>query len=372
MAVVRRTAVGLALVVAMGSLGACARQHGDQDKALAAIRLTEAKARRFTYVESTEGNRLEVTGAVHDDFRYAAHLKVNGGDMLDEVYDDDSLALRVLDGDRLNTALGVTGAGTVVGGAKADEALVRHQWVVDAKAAPPLQVANRTGPIGGIDPVDEGFRYLQFAEKAIQEGYTVNRYSADSTDYKPSEDPFPLPKGKSVIRYDIVRPWVPRPTAQAGPGSRDTPSARNFRKMSIYVRNGLVFEIREDTRFAERYKDTIDYVRSLLNATGAPAAQRRQFEEQVRTLPRAKVEAALLDLINTAATASGEQPVRFRTVKFDITQFDGTPDIKVPADAVPGDLAAFFPKAAATGPAVGGDSGTIDSTSTTSTTAPAA
>jgi hypothetical protein len=343
---VKRISVVVVVVVVAASFTGCGRRNKERDDALKAVRATQLLARKVAFTQKASGVKMEVAGTIADDFRYSARLKVDGQPLLEEVYDDDALALRIVNGDRLTAALAASTAPSVTGDPAADSVLQRHGWVVDRSGAPPLQVTGRTGPVAGRDPVDEAFRYLQFVEKAIAESDGVVKYSPDSIDYKPSEDPFPRPGDKSgVDRYDLLRPRIPRPADQTQAGGTqgsNAPTERHYRKLSIYVRNGRVFRILEDTQFAERLKDTVGWVRASLKAQNVDARTRAAFDEAARSPDKAKFESELLRALNTANHITGEAAIRFRTVSVSFSDLGRPSQVALPTDAVPGRLTAFF------------------------------
>jgi hypothetical protein len=363
------------VVLAAASFSGCARRNKERDDALRAIRATQILARKVSFTQQASGVKMEVTGAIADDFRYSAALQVDGQPLLEEVYDDDALALRVLNGDLLSSAMARSTSPSVTGEAAADAALQRKGWVVDRGGAPPLQVTGRTGPVAGRDPVDEAFRYLRFVEKAIGEADRIVKYSADSIDYKPSEDPFPTPADKSgVDRYDLLRPPVPRPAdSQQSTRQGNGPTERQYRKLSIYVRDGRVFRVLEDTQFAERLKDTVAWVRASLKAQGVDAATRQRFDEAARSPDKKRFESELLRALNAANGVTGEAQIRFRTVSASFSDLGRPQVVTMPSGAVTGRLTAFFgstskTSGAPTGPGLPVIPGAVG---TTGSTAPA-
>jgi hypothetical protein len=344
---VRLVAVALLASLAAGGLGACGDRVDDRDRLLASLRRTRALALTFSYREDAAGQRLGVDGVVEDDFRYAGRLSLDGVPLYEQVVADDLLGFRMLATDKL-PATSLTPA------PEGDAAIRSSSWVVDPVGAPPLSTAKkRTGPIGGRDLLAEAYTYLLQVEADVTEAAAVRKYSDEALYYKPSEDPFPTPKDDSgVTRYDLERPRLPRASQAsggAGGAASRLPGARHFRKLSIYVKDGLVQRVLERVAFDERLDDTLDYFDSLTDETadGSAAASGlgdflKTARSELKAGRRTSVEQATLAGLNTSRATYGEDPIEFRNVEVLFRDFGGDTKVEIPDGAVETSLSTLF------------------------------
>ena len=92
---------------------------------------------------------------------------------------------------------------------------------------------------------------LAYVGQAGNESLEVKRFDPEdlSPVYNRSEDTFPRPSRDSgVIRYDFRRPPLPAVSAAAGSGAGGQgayPAAKHFRRMAVYVKDGLIIQVRE-------------------------------------------------------------------------------------------------------------------------------
>jgi hypothetical protein len=340
-------------------LGACGKAKTPADELRDALHRTQATSHVFVYADKTPGESTLVRGAVQDDFRYKAQLLVNDTPILDEVADDDTLADRFVDLSGvprlLATNAGESGVNSPgLGHASAAlSALEAHRWVFDPTGAPSLVAAPSSRRRLGDDAILDSLTVWRYVENAILESLPVERFNKEALDYKAKEDPFPQPaKGSGVIRYDLRQVRLPRPQ-QASGANQAVPGVGNFRKLSVYVRNGMVVQILENVDVVSRLHD-LAQIYGVKFPSGKTPIEQAQFA---------------VDVINTIRVGQGNQPIRLRTMSLTLSQIGRHEDITVPTDAVQGSLDVLIDrgKSARLGAAASGP-GTGQPTPTTATT----
>jgi len=379
---VRRRSSLVAAALLTASMVACGGHHTtDADRLRAAMSRTDLLSRRFVYAEQVGNTKTEVKGLIADDFRYKAAATVNDVPLWEEVVDDDALADRALNsgafavfGRRAASptqaapgsavpAQQVTTDSPVVSNTVSPEvrdALLAHRWVLDSVGAPSLiPTATEHHPLGA-DPVFDALTVFRYVDQSIREAFAVKKFNPDALDYKPSEDPFPKPKKHSgVIRYDWVRPRLPRPQDITGASANQRiPGTANFRKMAVYVKNGRVIQVLEQ----------IDVVSRL-------AELQRNYNVKIPTsLPSADRVKIAIDAINAVRAAQGDDVIRVRTMSLQFVDLGQPVTVSLPTDAVAGSLSAFENRGRATGSTTPASTPASDAGSaptTTSTTAAA-
>jgi len=91
-----------------------------------------------------------------------------------------------------------------------------------------------------FDPSLEAMQVFDYTEAALREAGEVVKFNPEDVSYKPKLDPFPRPT-RDVVRYDVRPAVFPR---AGGSLNQVMPDVRNFRKMAIYVRGGIVEAVR--------------------------------------------------------------------------------------------------------------------------------
>jgi hypothetical protein len=334
--------------VATLGLSGCSSEAKTTEKTLrAALGKTEHLAHRFVYRETfaskVEKRETEVQGLVEDDLRYKARLSVGGVAVLDEAVSDDALAVRLIQPTALAEFLrrpkekgkGGSGVGsdepgapeapTPIGsGEDAPDpvaALRSRRWVLDRAGAPAVFSANPAEERGlGEDPVLDALDIFAHVSRAIDEAAYIAEFNEESIEpvYRRDEDPFDKPKkGSKVIRYDFAAPKLPKASDRAG-GNQVTPDARHFRKMAVYVKDGLVLQVSEVIDVAARLDDLADVYETKFPKDRKPG----------------EVAAVAIDALNTIRTGQGQDPIRLRTMSYNLKDLGDTVKVEMPTEVV--------------------------------------
>lgn len=329
----RRLAAGVIALVAIAGAPACGHPEQEDVKSLrAAVAHTQELPQTFDYQETTnDGTVTAVKGVVEDDFRYEAAYAKNSTPVLDEVVYDDEIADRFLSPSDIapflrKTTPPSTGARPdgEVRGADLGAAMSSGKWIIDLAGAPSAQASGSERHPLGEDPVYDARHVLDYVDSVIREMH-VHKFNPDSLDYRPSEDPFPKPgAGSKVVRYDVDREPVPRPS-DTSTGNQAIPSERSFRKMAVYVKNGVVIQVLEDMDVASRLPDI-----------------QRNYDIKLSGPVAAQVDQAIA-AINVVRKGQGRlDPIRVRRMSFRASNI-GTPQhVRTPDDGVRGDLAVLI------------------------------
>lgn len=329
----RHAGIVAVVVTAAALLGGCGGPDRDAIEELrAAIARTERLSHRFEYNEEEliSGQKNRVIGVVEDDFRYRVRLEVDGEPAVDEVVYDDAVADRFYREETLRAMARKAAAvpadvpgEDLASAAEVRSALLRSQWVMDPVGAPPLfdNVASQERQLGD-DPIVDAQTVFQYVEQVARRQPVV-KFNEDSLDYKPKEDPFPKPSRDSdVIRYDFVRFPVPKPSEGAASGRQAVPDAPSFRKMSVYVKDGLVIRVLEVIDVVDRLDDI-----------------ERNYEVELEGSTKDKVKTAM-DAINAVRRGQGErQNIRVRKLDFQLSDLGEEQSITLPTTDVKGSLA---------------------------------
>lgn len=359
----RSQLAALALLVLVPVLPGCGKSEAADDEVREAIRRTERLALRFDYSDQSGEQAVAVQGVVEDDFRFRTRLALNGSPVLDQVVADDAIALRVLQPE-FTAKLVAPGPGTVdVPAGKAvvkvpvAEALATGSWVVDRQGAPSMVATEEAFERVGNDPVFDALTALRYAERAIDDVPFVRRFNPEALDYKPAEDPFPHPpEGSGIRRFDYQRPGLPRRQTSAGSGNEAVPELRHFRRLSVYIKDGLVVEVLEQIDVETRLRE----LARIYDADLSGSTPREQAQIAVAA-------------INALRVGQGKPPMRIRSMSLRLAELGKPQKIDLPPDALQGpiDLLATRARAeAAGGGGEGGAEGGADGSTTTTTVAP--
>jgi hypothetical protein len=314
-------------------LPACGQRDEGIRELRAAIARTNRLPQRFVYSVRTPTGATEVRGLVEDDFRFKARVSFNGTPAYDEVVDDDVLAVRFIDPARIQPFVDKQHRGdlpTDREGVTVLDALRSRRWVLDGGGAPAVTAAAAVVPKGRaatrvVDPVLEARSVLTYVGQAGTESFEVKRFDPDTLSpvYNSSEDTFPRPaQGSGVIRYDFRRPFLPAVSSAGagGPGGEESfPEAKHFRRMAVYVKDGIIIQVRENIDLrGKSLDDFIKYQRAFIREAKLPARVRQQYELLVRETPRDELSTKLLLFLNTTLEQAGIDPIPVRQMVFDL------------------------------------------------------
>ena len=332
-----RRPVALLVVVVLGLAG-CTERETVHDEVRSFIAATQTQPRRYTYVDASLDRTISVEGVVEDDFRYTADLSIDDSVAYREVVDDDAIIARMLDPRTLEILSddppaasspviqglapvpGATEAGTEPAAlpaapaapepsaaqVRAERLLRSGRWVEDPVGAPPLLAS--TAAESADDPVFDALRVFRHVERAMDEAADVYLFNPDAPEYIVEDDPFPQPDSDAgVTRYDLEPPPLPRRQDLGTTGAQQMPDARNFRKMAIYVRDGIVVRVLEKIDVAA-YFDDLEARFDITPPEGVPVL------EQVR---------AVSEAINQLRVRQGEEPLRVRSMSFELSDVGG-------------------------------------------------
>jgi hypothetical protein len=326
----------IALLAVVGVLAAAPACGQRDEKKLTLTKLLQESAHSagvFRYSDQTpqtpfgKATLAQVRGLVEDDFRYKARLTVDGADAIDEVVNDDALAVRFLDPSFVEKF-------TTRGGDRdIRAALSARYWVTDPVGAPSIgdaAVADRTI---GIDPIVDSLSVIDYAVDAVAASGGVDKFNPEGLNYRPKEDPFPRPaQGSGVTRWDVYPPDMPRADAlDTGQISASLARTPVFRKMAVYVKDGRVVQIREEigARF-ELLDKFYDYILKFTEKGDKRAAALLKKDlDPIKDQPdllAAVLNFALNELLRTA----GEDPVRFRSMKYEFSRTQEKPAADLP------------------------------------------
>jgi len=337
----RRVRAGMIVgVVLLGAFSAgCNRQDTLEEEVLGYISRTARLSNRYVYQEAIGDQSVIVRGLVEDDFRFKARVTRNDLDVLDQVVSDDALAVRFLDPSVLPQFLKEPSAETTP-----LEALSQRRWVVDRAGAPPVGLPVTDPKYAGVDPVADSLGVLTYTRLSITAASGIRKYNPESLDYRPQEDPFPTPQeGSGIDRYDIVLRPFPKPDAVASSGQADAAfaSVANFRKMSIYVKDGRVVQVREriaaEGKVLEKFRE---YMTAFIEIAGDEQLQ-KQTQQILDEFEGPQQAELLIAALNVGLVGTGREPVRFRTMTYELRDLGADVAVDLPTNAVEGKLTFF-------------------------------
>lgn len=357
----RGVSLALAVMPIVAGLTACAEEESGLREVEAAIESTRLEPHRFVYTVSTpEAGAFQVQGLVEDDFRYKARLRRGSRTVFDEVVNDDSIAVRFAEPELLGAYVDeaqrdLADLDTALDGVTVVDALEAKRWVIDPAGAPSLTDQTRAARNQGKDPVFDALGLFAYVEQAMRESFEVHRWSPDDLNpaYRSSEDVFPRPADDSgVRRYDLRRPFLPA-IGQVGAASDALPSAKHFRKMAIYVKDGRIVRVMERIEATGRAgDDLLDYFKKLADEAGFDEALVDEQAEALEDLGDKERSDVLLGMVNEVVAAGGGEAIPIRTMTFDLVDV-GAADIEaaLPTDAIQGSLAILVNRGAKVEPA---------------------
>lgn len=344
----RFLAVALALAVfAVGP--ACGTKDDDKLMLKKIVNKSLHVSGTFTYTddvpastEQDQSQQVVVQGLVEDDFRFKARLNLNGNIILEEVVNDDALAVRFVDPALIPN---FAAQGKVNPATK--QALEANYWVVDPAGAPSIGEAAVDDRVLGIDPVVDSLSVIDYTLNAIDQALFVERFNEESLEYRPDEDPFPRPpKNSDIERWDLRPPGLPRADVQdtgGGGGNVKLATTPVFRKMALYIRDGRLVQIRE--QIAAEYDLLDDFKTYLVRLAkeGGPEAEKNTKETVDKITDERQLSQFLFFVLNFALKGSGEDPVRVRSMVYEFRNQGEKvkADLPVGDDVRKGDLSFF-------------------------------
>jgi hypothetical protein len=300
--------------VALLSLTAvsCAGLTTDEQRVLAWLDELSTRPHQFSFVETAGGVEFRVTGTVEDDFRRTATLSLDGVDVMEQIVSDDGLALRVLEPDLARGLSDLADPDSVT-------ALESGQWVVDHVGAPDMfPPVTREGFVAtGVGPLMDAQYTLAYLERAIHDGSRVEEHNPDNPEYQPLDDPFSeiteteLSRSQGFRRFDIV------PQSLASPAERgaEPPDVTHFRKISFFVRGDRIVKVLEEVSF-----------------------ERREF----RRAREGRAPEFYLDLFDRIVAGGTQEPVRLRSMSYEITRLGVDSEVELPLEAHAGSLSGLL------------------------------
>lgn len=321
--------LGLGLVLATVS-GACGDSDADDDEEVrAAIERTARLSRGLVYTEEHLDTELRVEAVIDDDLRYRARLSIDGRPVYDEVVFDDTVAARILDDAALDVyrepTLALPGeASAESDGAEAGtdpldplDALQSRRWVVDPVGAPSVVSPGADERRIGDDPIFDALTVLRYIDTVVLRENAIVEFNEFDLEYDPQEDPFPKPSGGSeVVRYDVRPPRLPRASDAAG--NQAVPGPQHFRKMAVYVRDGVVIRVLETFDVASR----LDEMEEIYDI---------EFEADQSTDERVRIA---IEAVNAVRRGQGTRPIRIRSMSLDLVDLGQDHTVGLPTDGV--------------------------------------
>jgi hypothetical protein len=321
-------------VVAAILVTGCERRQGEKDVLEDALYRTETLPRTFDYRENFDVLITRITGTIADDYRYHARATVDGQLGEEVVVVDDARAFR------LGKAYGKTPAGrTLLGVAEQNtvqanlpiSALATGKWLVDPKGANTL-FAGTTKVGAQIIRSQDALESLKYVRRAMGEAQIVLRFNPDSQEYRPKFDPFPKPADDEV-RYDVIPPVLtPRdPTTSSG-NALQLPGVRYFRRMAVYVTDGLVRQVRERISIEDFLRDPRSRLAARIGDYDIALPPSASVGEQASYLER---------VLNESATRLSQPLIRVRDMRVTFSDLGSPQVVHLPKDVTRGSLEGF-------------------------------
>lgn len=329
-----KRALGGVLVLAAILGAACGQVAKDKDKVLAAIDRTESVARSFTYTETTAASKTVVSGAINDDWRYRLDAKIDGQAAASEIVYDDTRAL-LAESPAGAALLAPASSGSSSGAAAAPSATLRTGvWLEDPQNANSLITAPPPQRPGS-SPFVDALTALEYVRFAVSQASTVQVWNPESENFRPRLDVFPKP-GAGVVRYDLIPPDLPA-RQRVGTGTNiglpnQVPGVPFFRLMAIYIRDGLIVDVREVVSITPRLSDAQSNLQVRIgDFTNAATA----------SSPLSVQTAALLFSINRKLALEGQPLIRPRSLDLSFSGLGRPPTLSLPEGATQTDLSGF-------------------------------
>ena len=317
----RPLSIGLLLVILLSLFGCVGKSKKPADLVREAIRRTARLEKHYFYSETIGPQTVGIEGFVEDDVRYSAKISVNDAPAAEEMVRDDTIAIRYVDLAQLE----LLAAQSPDASASTIAALRSGAWVLDRKGAPVSLgwPSSSKKDEASRDPILESLKVLNFVDSAMQEAADVIVLNADSVSYRPDEDPFPVPpKDSDIVRYDLMRPELPKP-GDSESANAPVPGANHFRKMSVYMKSGLIIEVREVIDVESRLAD-------LARIYGVKFPPNRQPSE---------LAAVAIDSVNAVRKGQGLDVIEVRSLIVKIVELGKKVTVQLPEVFFEGALA---------------------------------
>lgn len=376
----RRLVVGLlAVLVALPLLSGCGRRETDSDTLRALIEHTRRQSASFEYTDARNDTTITVQGIVEDDFRFKSRVFYDEQPGFDEVVRDDVLVMRVLDPNRLPDLIDVEAATTVdqsteLKGISVVQALKSKRWVQDDAGAPVISGIGQTEKTLGKDPALDAVTVLDYVLGAMLQSDGARRFDPDtlSPTYPGDEDPFEDPK-EGETRYDLVKPGLPSPgSARSGTGGQVAiPGTKHFRKMAVYVKDGVITRVEERIEVTGRSLGKFADWMELFLRESDDQKGRQELRAVLDTTPQSELGPKLIELLSSNLQAFGQEPILQRSMSLRMTDFGSKIEVTLPEEQkIRGKLTAMVTSGASKKPkpSAGGGTGAAGSTADSSTT----
>jgi hypothetical protein len=301
-----RAAASAVFLASMVLVPACGRSENLEQELSRFMNAAEGTIVEYRYTEALDNQRTEVVAKIEDSIRHSEILSIDGVAVIERVVYDDLLAVRVMVPDKVPQLASPDPADLVVA-----DALRGGQWVIDPAGAPPEGAAQAGSERLGVDPFKDATSVFQYARLSLEQAAEVFEFNPDRLDYLAEDDPFPKPNEEAnERRFDIGPPPLPRREGEALPG------AAPFRKMSFYVLKNRVIRIIEETD-----------IESQADVKRAHETGRNQF---------------FLRLARDVKLGRSSEPVRERSMLFEILAFGTAGPLQIPQQGVTGNLRVLF------------------------------
>ena len=359
----RAPAILAALSCAAVLMAGCQSQEADYHAVEADLARTATVPRQFVWVRQTLTGTQTVSGQYQDPYRYDVLYSQGGQAAWEEIVHDDAVADRLLDPSAALTflssrgsagtapgvtagpsgAAGLSSAATVSGGsvtgsnATADALLARH-WVEDPTGAPGIPSVGNEVQAEKADPFYASLIFLQDVEALITAAPNpqVRRWRPNDVQpaYKPTDDPFPKPPA-GVTRYDVLQQPLPVLTSNSPGGTPAPPTLSNLVKIAVYVRHGLVVQIRMVVDPVDQLQALVDNYHLSL-PKGLTRSGQEAFAQRV------------LDKLSSGATGPA---IKIGQTVWSASELGQSQPVNLPPGAVMGNLSILPGRGSRTGPA---------------------
>ena len=204
------------------------------------------------------------------------------------------------------------------------------KWLIDRHGANALFDAAGSTDRGSKAPRDQVLGILPYIRAAMGEAAAVQLFNPESQDYRPKFDAFPRPSD-GVIRYDLVPPVLtPRDPTTASGRAQQLPGTRYFRRLSVYVEDGVVREIRERISIEDMLNDPRSRLAARIGDYGITLDENAAARDQATQI---------LETLNATAARLQQRPVLIGDLVVRFASLRPGQAVRLPSDATRGSLA---------------------------------